>query len=348
VSSVTDQILSAWDDDEEESAPEPEASDEAVVEEPEPTELPDEEEEEETEEPAEEEEEETETEEEGEEGEEGEQPEEPEDEVLAQFTDAEVRAYLSRYQNDPERALKAAVNLTRVLNRQGKEKNEALRRVAELEQELAQQQAFQAGPGLLSQEQVQWVGEAIESGNPNLYVQQAVRAGEYELARAVCAEWAREQPYEAMRVSQAVDGAEYNAHAAQVAQVEDEPIDHGLLLDTLVDSFPEMPVYEQQMIEHMNKLGPGHPLVQDAQSNDVRVAAKALVNLYELARASTASVRSTREQLREKTKTDAAEVRRRAVVSSSQATPAPSQTPRGRTIMPGLTLEQLEAEWENE
>lgn len=352
MSSATEQILSAWDDDEEPSAEddthvfeEPEES--TTVEQPEPEQ--DEDEDEEEDEGSEQE---TEEEEDGEaetqEGDEEEEPAEEDDEVLAQFTDVEVRAYLSRYQNDPERALKAAVNLTRVLNRQGKEKNDALRRVAELESELAQQNAFQTGPGLLSQEQVHWVGEAMESGNPNIYVQQAVRAGEYDLARAVCAEWAREQPYEAMRVSQAVDGAEYNAHASQVAQTESEPVDHGLLLDTLADSFPEMPMYEQQMIATMNNLGAAHPLVQDAQSNDLRASAKAIVNLYEIARASTASVRSTREQVRAKTKTEAAEVRRRAVVSSSQATPSPSQTPRGNNLMPGLTMEQLDAEWEND
>jgi len=353
MSSVTQQILDAWDDDDE-------STEGAVVEQPaeeQPEEVVEEEQsepdQEDGEQPEEEEgQEEEETVEEGEqegeeEGEAEGEAEVEEDDVLAQFTDPEIRAYLAKYQNDPERALKAAVNLQRVLGRQGQEKAVLTRRVQELEAEIAERQAFQTG-ALLNPEQQQWVGEAAESGNPSLYVQQAVQAGEFELARAVCAEWARESPYEALRVAQAIDGAEQRSFQQQYQQIEEEPVDHGLLLDTLVSNFPEMPIYETQMISTLNNLGPAHPLVQDAQSNDLRTAAKAIINIYEIARAQTASVKSTREQVRAKTKTEAAEARRRAVVSSSNAQPSPSEAPRQRTIMPGLTLEQLEAEWEND
>ena len=180
-------------------------------------------------------------------------------------------------------------------------------------------------------------------------MQQAVQAGEFELARAVCAEWARDNLYEAMRVSQAVDSAEYNTHVQQTQQPAEEPVDHSALLDALVaNGFSDLPLYSEQMVTTMNNLGPAHPLVMDAQSSDFAASAKAIINLYEIARASTATVKSTREKLQGKSKTDAAEARRRAVVSSSQATPAPSEAPRSRNIMPGLTLAQLDAEWEND
>lgn len=347
MASVTEQILSAWDDDDDD-----ETSEGAVVEQPveeQPEEVVGEEQPEEDEQDGEEPEEQEGQEEDEEEEvvEEESEGEEEEDDVLAEYSDPEIRAYLSKYQNDPERALKAAVNLQRVLGRQGQEKAVLTRRVQELEAQMVEQQAFQTG-ALLSPEQQQWVGEATESGNPGMFVQQAVQAGEYELARAVCAEWARESPYEALRVSQAVDGAEQRAYQQQYQQIEEEPVDHGLLLDTLVSNFPEMPIYETQMISTLNNLGPAHPLVQDAQSNDLRTAAKAIINIYEIARAQTVSTKNTRDQVRAKTKTDAAEARRRAVVSSSNAQPNPSEAPRARTIMPGLTLEQLEAEWEND
>ena len=344
MSSVTDQILSAWDDDEEAEGavveqPAEEQPEEVVEEEqPEPDEQDDEQaEEEDAQEDAEEE----------EVVEEGDEQEAEEEEVDDFSDDPQVIAYLAKYQNDPERALKAAVQLQQALGRQGQEKAVLTRRVQELEAEIAQQQAFQVGQ-LLSPEQQTWVEEAISSQNPGNYVQQAVRAGEFDLARAVCAEWAREQPYEAMRVSQAVDGAEYNMHAQQYTAPTEEPVDHSMLLNALVDNFPDMPLYEQQMLSTLSNLGPAHPLVQDAQSADFAASAKAIINLYEIARAQTATVKSTRERLNGKAKTDAAEARRRAVVSSSQVSPGPSETPRAATIMPGLTLQQLDAEWEKE
>jgi len=326
--SVTEQILSAWDDDED-----PQGS---VVEQP-------------AEEQPEEVVEEEQPEQDDQDGEEPEEQEvEDEDAVDAFSDDPQVLAYLAKYQNDPERALKAAVQLQQALGRQGQEKAVLNRRVQELESQIAQQQAFQTG-ALLNPEQQQWVGEAVESGNPTLYVQQAVQAGEFELARAVCAEWARESPYEALRVSQAVDGAEYNAHVQQTQAPLEEPVDHSILLNALVENgFDDLPLYADQMTSTLNSLGPGHPLVMDARSSDFAVSAKALINLYEIARASTATVKNTREPVRANSKTDAAEARRRAVVSSSSATPGPSETPRSRQIGPGLTLAQLDAEWEKD
>lgn len=259
-------------------------------------------------------------------------------------TDPAVLAYLARYDNNPEKALRAAVELNRVLTRQGREKNEALARVSELEGELEQARMFDGGPAWLNEEQREYVNGAIGSENPLPWVQQAVKAGEFELARAIVDQWAEDAPFPAMRASQTIDRAE----AATQAQPEGEPadgFDHSQLLGLLVDSFPEMPRYEPQMVLALQNLGEQHPLVVGARSQDPNEAARAIISLYEIARASSATVKTTRDQIKRKSKQDAATARDAAVVTSGSATPSAGETPRKTMIAPGLSLEELDREF---
>src|SRR5262245_46891632 len=202
-----------------------------------------EEEEEESAEPAEEEADED-TESEGaEEEDEEEQPEhdEPEVEVTAAYEseDPRVQAYLAKYQGDVEKALTAAAHLESAYGRQGQDKAVYQRRVQELEQQLQQAQTFSAG-GILTPEQRDWAAQAVQSDRPEGYVQEAIRAGEFALARAVCDGWAEDSPYEAARAAQTVDAVEWQARAQE--QVPEEvPYDQGTLLEVLAENFPDMP-----------------------------------------------------------------------------------------------------------
>jgi hypothetical protein len=173
-------------------------------------------------------------------------------------------------------------------------------------------------------------------------VQQAIEAGEFGLARAVCDRWAEESPYEAGRIAQQVDAAEWQSQQRATEPVQ---VDHEALIGVLVEHFPEMPQYEQQMLTTMSSLGAGHPLVQDAQSNDPETAARGVLGIYEIARAQTASVQTTRTKLKRDGRKAADDARARAVVSSAQATPNAGETPRSKQIMPGLTLEELDEAW---
>ena len=96
----------------------------------------------------------------------------------------------------------------------------------------------------------------------------------------------------------------------------------------------------------LRQLGPEHPTVIDARGNDVERSARAIINLYEIARASTASVASAKDEIKQRRRKAASDVRNGAVVSSGAASRT-TETPR-RSIMvtPGLTLEQLDAEFE--
>jgi len=339
---VTAQIVSAWDDIQEEDA-------QAVVDAPEPD-SPEEEPEHEQEDEQEEEDEggvpdsgdeEDEDEEESDDDEgEGEQPEES---VTAAFdTDnPEIRAYLAKYGGDLGEALRGATELQRVIGRQGSEKAALAQRVAELEAFVEQQQAFAPTVGFLTAEQQQWVEEAVTSGNPGLYVQRAAQEGEFGLARAVANEWVREQPADGLRALQYLDGEERRAQTP-----EPQPVDTGVLLDVLAENIPDMRAYEAQMIGVLNQLGPGHPLVHDAKSGDVNVAARGIIGIYEIARASSASVRSAKNDLKRKHRQQAEDEREGAVVSSASSAPSASETPRRQQrLMPGLTLEQFDAEF---
>ena len=343
--SVMSQLLSAWDEVDtaepvekpEETTPEPPETEEEVETKDEPEPEPEESEAEDV--VAGEEDTEEEPEEEGE-AEEEETESEP---VSFSTTDPAILAYLARYDNSPEKALKAAVELQRVITRQGTEKNQALARVQELEQELAQAQMFQSGPAWLSDEQREYVNGAVASDNPLPWVQQAVKAGEFDLARAITEEWANESPFPAMRAAQMVDQAE--AQSSYEPQPQGQGFDQSHLLELLVDNFPEMPRYEQQMVTALQKLGDNHPLVLAAKSQDPQEAARAIIGLYEIAKASSTSVASARQKVRQKAKEDAAAARQAAVVSSGSASPSGGETPRKMMIAPGLSLEDLDSEF---
>jgi len=340
---VTQQILSAWEEmegpkeeDTEEGQPEPEVT-ETPAEEPE-IEAPEEDTGGDTEEP---------------ETDEDEEPVEAEAPDLETATvtlsnDPLFRSWLARYQGDVQRALEGAYQLERAMGRQGQEKAVLTRRVQELESQLYELQAFAPQDQVLSQEQRDWTNEAMESGNPAAYVREAIKAGEFGLARAVCSTWGQENAFEALRASQLVDAAEANWFASQSQAYEEEalgPVDHGVLLNVLVQNFPEMPQYEAQMVQTLQKLGEYHPVVQEARSSDPAQAARGLITLYEIARASAASLATAREQAKNGSRAAIDEQRRRAVVSSAGASPAPSEAPRAGRLGPGLTLDQLDAEW---
>jgi len=338
---ITKQILGAWDEvqGEEENAG---VVDEVEQAEPEPEE---EEELEEEEEPAEEEEnEEEEVEEETDEGEdegEEEEPEEEEESVGYQSDDIEVRAYLAKYDNDIEKALKGAAEIAHLISRQGQEKNLALARVAELEGEL-ERLRFSANTGIaLNDEQRQWLDEAIESGNPAVYVQQAVDANELGLARALCHEWAREDPYSATRAGARIDELEQQAKAYV------EPVNVRLLVDSLKKEVPDMVAFEGDMVDLLGKLGEGHHLVQAARSQDLYTAAQGIYGIYELAKLSSVNLQGARAKVKADQRSNGASARKKAVVSSGSASPSAAGTPRTVRLGPGLTLEQLEAEFAN-
>jgi hypothetical protein len=353
-SEITRDILSAWDDEAEEThAPPVETPQETTVE------TPVEEEEEEVDvgggdvpTPAPSEPEEEPQEEQGEEEEEQEEGGEPPDEEEVLSGDPEVAAFLSKYGGDTEKALKGAADLSRLLSRQGQEKNQALQRAAELEAALAQMQAQTAMPTqqILSGEQREWVEQAIESGNTTDYVQAAVQAGEFGLARAVCDASAESEPYTASRLVQYVDQAEQYAAMVwqQQAQAQMGPaqVDRPTLMNVLVEHFPEMPQYEGQMVSTLQTLGDMHPLVQDSRSDDPETAARGIIGVYEIARATAAQVASTRSKVQQRKRAEAEQARGAAVVSSAKATPASSTEPsRTVQIAPGLTLDQLDAAW---
>lgn len=339
---VTDQILGVWNEVAEPEQPETEEPEpeegatvepaEEVVAEPEPDsgEEEGEQEEEGDDEDAEE-----------EPGEEGEQPEQEE---TAEEFEPDVRAYLDRYQGDVGRALKGAIQLQQALGRQGQEKAVLTRRVSELEGALAETSAFGTGP-LLSEEQRNWVGEALATGNPLVYVREAVKAGEYDLARGVCAAWGDHAPYDALRAAQMIDYAESTALNSTVEAEPPQPINHGELLDVLAEHFPELPGYAEQMTTTISQLGENHPLVIDARSNDPEQAVRGVIGIYEIARASTNAVSQTREVVKNGRRDEATAARKKAVVSTSEASPSPSESPRAGKIGPGLTLDQLDEEW---
>jgi hypothetical protein len=340
---VTAQILGAWDEVQEQDAPAAVAEEEPVEEEPvegAEEETPAEEEEAEDA-PADEDEESAEN--------EGDDEEEVTAEEMVEIVlskDPMFRAWLDRYQGDPQKALEGAFQLEKVLGRQGQEKAVLTRRVQELETALRDAASYQEGPSILSPEQRDWVAEALESGSPASYVREAVRAGEFGLARAVTSMWGQEQPFDALRAAQAVDQAEAQAHqAAQQVDVS-EPVNVATMLDVLVEHFPDMPQYEAEMVQTMNRLGPNHHSVLEARSGDPETAARGIINLYEIARATSATLAKTKQELRNGSREEAASKRKKAVVSSAEASPSSSEAPRSQRLGPGLTLAALEEEWE--
>ena len=343
---VTEQILSAWDDedgDEQDAVVEQPGEDEEVVEQEQPEQG--DEDEQETEEETQEEEAE---EEDGEDQPAEDEPAEDEQEAPPGFDtdDPEIQAYLAKYQGDPVKALKGAVELQRVLGRQGQEKAVLARRNQELEQELRRSAALTPQIAL-NEEQRSWVEAAVESGNPLPYIQQAMGVDEFDLARAVCEQWAEERPYDAARVANQIDIAEQQrTHALLEAQEAEQTVNHEALLEVLAQYYPQLPVYSEQIVTTMGALGEQHPLVIDARSNDPEAAMRGVIGLYEIARASTSTVKTARDKLRRDQRQAADDARGAAVVSSAQATPATGETPRPRRLGPGLTLEAIDDAWE--
>jgi hypothetical protein len=276
------------------------------------------------------------------EGEEG--GEEEVEEVTAAYRsdNPQVQAYLDRFQGDVEKALLNEVHLQQVISRHGQERDKLEAQITDLQQELTHLRTF--GPGApLTPEQRDWVEQAVESQNPVAYVQQAIEAEEFDLARAVCDAWAQDAPYEAGRIAQHVDAAQWRQEQMQTQQ--QPPIDQTALMGVIVEHFPEMPQYEQQMLQTISSLGDNHPLVQDAKSNNPEAAATAIVSIYEIARAQTTSVTNAREKVKRDGRKAADDARTAAVVSSAQATPTPTEPPRRREVMPGLTMEELDSAW---
>lgn len=256
--------------------------------------------------------------------------------------DAQIQAFLARYDGDVEAALKAAVNQDSLLGRQGRELGELRAHAAQLQSSLEQASLFASGGRYLNEEQQAWVEEAASSGDPAAYLQQAVAAQEFDLARAVL-DVGEFPTGQAIRFSQAIDRAEVLAAPEQV-----QPLEHNLLMEVLIEHYPDMPTFESEMVSTLHMLGREHPLSVAAHSQDPAQAAQGIIGLYEIARAKTATVQSTRDEVRTRQRQAGADARRRAQVTSAQAAPTQAQTPRTRQLMPGLTLEALEAEFEVE
>jgi hypothetical protein len=259
--------------------------------------------------------------------------------------DPQVVALLEKYGGLDE-ALKASARFDQVLGRQGRELGLQRDRIAELESELEQVQAFaQSGNMIMDEAQRNWVDEALSSEQPLQYIQSAVQAGEFDLARAVL-EQVEMPTFQAMRMAQAIDQAE----ARTVPMPEESgPLDHQALLGVLVDFYPDMPKFESEMVSTLAALGHDHPLAVMSRAQDPEVAAQGIIGVYEIARAKTATVASTRAADKSKRRQAGDAARRSAVVTSAQATPIQSQAARReKTIMPGLTLESLEAEFGTE
>lgn len=252
--------------------------------------------------------------------------------------DPDVLSLLSRYDNDVEKALRGQVELQRVLTRQGHDKNALSQRVQQLEQELAQAQMFATEPSFLTEEQQTWVEEAVQSGQPNVYIRQAVAAQEFALARAVAEAWGNEQPYPALRAGQMVDAAEAQAYAQMAPAVD--TFETAELLQILAEHYPDLPNHEQQMVGTIGQLGEGHPLVMLARSGVPEEAARGIIGIYEIARAKSATVETTKASVKKKQKEAGSRAREDAVVSSSQSSPASTQAPRSVEIAPGLTMDQ--------
>lgn len=324
---VTQSILSAWDEEEQEPSDSVAEPDQSEPEEPTPDET------ETGEEPAEE-------------------PEAPEDEPAEEeelepgvgfdTDDVEIRAFLNKYDGDAQKALRGAAELARLMGRRDEEKDELLRRNAELERRMFEAQALSGMALPLNEEQQAWVEGAAMSPNPSMYVRQAVDEGAFDMARAVCREWARENPFEATRAGQFVDVVE-----AQAAQQAEAPLTASTdqILEALANQMPDLRSWVPQITSVVQNLGTNHPLVSEARSNDPDTAFRGIIGLYEIARASTASVQRQRDEIRQEQRASADGARAKAAVSSATNSPKTLETPRLAPIMPGLTEADLDTEF---
>jgi hypothetical protein len=298
--------------------------------------------------------EETETEEEETEEEEGEGEDEGEEEIgedgepaevdaAASEPDPEVRAFLSKYGNDPDKALKGAAELSRLLGRQARDLTKANDENAQLRAALMEAQAVSAGLGVpLNEPQREWVEQAAQSVNPAMFAKQAVDQGEFELARAVCREWALTSPYDALQVGEWINQVQSAAYqAANQAPV----VSTDQVIEALDEAMPEMRAYYGQMTQIVAKLGDTHPLVAESRSSDPEEAMRGLIGLYEIARASTATVNDAQAEVKKRKRREADDERAKGLVSSRSNSPSASETPRSRLLMPGLTQEALDTEF---
>lgn len=335
---VTAQIMDAWEELEaEEEGDKPEAVAPPEVDEPEDKPEAEEEADDEDKEEAEEE-----VEEEEGETEEDEKDKESE-EVVAEapaYDDVEIQAFLAKYGNDPEKALKGAAELQRLMGRHGEERDALAQQVEQLQAQLVQVQAFGPGGPMLSDEQQLWVENAAESASPGGFVQQALQAGEFELARAVCREWAQTSPYEAMRAGQIVDSIE---HQMQEQQNQTVPVPPATTWEALATNYPELKSYENQMVQTLERLGAEHPLVQEARSTDPNQAVRGIFGIYEIAKAATFALTETKNGLKQRRRQEADDAVEAAVVTSASTSPSVGGTPRRRNFMPGLSEEDFEA-----
>jgi len=268
---------------------------------------------------------------------------EPADEDVAAEGDPEVRAFLAKYGGDPEKALKGAAELSRLLGRQGRDLSKATEENAQLRAALIESQTVNAGLGApLNEAQREWVEGAAQSPNPAAFVQQAVNEGQFELARAVCREWAVSNPYDAMQVGGWVNGREAEMYQA-VAQGPQASTDQ--IIAALDEAMPEMRPYYATMTQVIAQLGDEHPLVQQSRSNDPEDAMAGMIGLYEIARASTATIEGAQSELKKRKRREADDERAKGVVSSGANSPSRAETPRDRLLMPGLTQEALDTEF---
>jgi hypothetical protein len=278
-----------------------------------------------------------------------EEPEEPEgeaDEPAYASEDPEIQAFLAKYQGDLDKALRGAAEMYRLVGRRDQERDVLAAQVEELAAELERVNAL-SRVSYLDENQQAWVESAIESGDPRAAVKAAVDAGQFDLARGVCEMWAQEAPYDAARLAAQVDQVEQR-HNQRMFQQQQQPmpVDHSALVDALADQFPDMRNYGDRMTQTLTALGENHPLVREARGNDLDTAARAILSIYEIARASTATVSKAREQVRREQRQAADEARNGAVVSTAEATPTASETPRQRMVTPGLSFSELDEAFE--
>jgi hypothetical protein len=172
-----------------------------------------------------------------------------------------------------------------------------------------------------------------------------MQAGEFELARAVCREWAQTNPFDAQRVGQFVDATE-----AQLVQRRDAPaeVPPTETWAALAEHYPELRQYEEAMVETLQRMGPDHPSVIEARSTDPNVAVRGIMHIYDVAKASTFALADAKAGVKKRRRKDADDAADNAVVTSGTARPSTSQTPRPRRLMPGLTEEDLDAAFEAE
>lgn len=278
-----------------------------------------------------------------------EEPEEPEaeeeegeQEVSSEYP-PDVQAYLDRHAGNVEAALRTALEAKTMLDRRNTEYGDLLRTNQMLEAQLAQAQTFTPTGGL-DPEQTAWVEQAVQSETPGAYVQSAVAAGEFDLARAVCDAWGSEgDAYSALRTRQMVDEAEYHARASYEASQPPPEFSREELYGLIQEQVPDFGEYWDEMTEVVTQLGQNHPMVAAAKSNDPNQAALGLIDIYQVARTRKTRVSEARKQHEAQQRERGVAERKKARVSSASSRTSTEEPPQSVRIAPGLTLEELDA-----